>query len=78
LLKARAPVDEGAFKEQYPYLALCRNLQILGAFGFLTGVKGKDYFARHIPGALTGLKLRLKERAGEFPRLEEMVAGLKM
>ena len=78
LLKALAPVDERAFREQYPYLALCRNLQILGAFGFLTRVKGKDYFARHIPGALAGLNLRLKERAGEFPRLERVLAGLNM
>jgi hypothetical protein len=77
LLGALAPVDEGAFRGQYPYLALCRNLQVLGAFGFLTRVKGKAHFARHIPGALGGLKRRLKERSGEFPRLERLVADLK-
>ena len=73
LLKTRLAVDDAAFKEQYRYLALCRNLQILGAFAFLTKVKGKDYFARYIPAALAGLRRRLETRAGEFPRLEEVV-----
>ena len=73
LVRERLTLDEAAFKEQYYHLALCRNLQILGAFGFLTKVKAKDYFARYIPAALAGLKHRLKTRAGEFPRLEEVV-----
>jgi len=76
LLKDRLPVDPQTFKEQYYHLALCRNLQILGAFGFLTKVKGKDYFARYIPAAVSGLRQRLQERPGEFPRLEEVVDGV--
>ncbi len=78
LLGTLTPIDARAFREHYPYLALCRNLQVLGAFGFLTRVKGKAQFARHVPAALTGLKRRLQERAGEFPRLEQVVAGLKL
>lgn len=78
ILKARMEVDPGAFQEQYDHLALCRNLQILGAFGFLTKVKGKDYFARYIPPALTGLCQRLHTRSGEFPLLENVVASIKM
>lgn len=74
LLVNRLEVDRGAFREQYYHLALCRNLQILGAFGYLTRVKGKDYFARYIPPALTGLRCRLQARAGVFPRLEQVVA----
>lgn len=70
-------VDQTAFREQYYHLALCRNLQILGAFGYLTRVKGKDYFARYIPVALTGLSRRLTERPGKFPLLSRLVAELR-
>lgn len=76
LLAGRMKVHRESFREQYAYLALCRNLQILGAFGFLTKVKGKDYFARYIPAALRGLERRLKERPGEFPLLEQTVLSL--
>ncbi len=70
-------VDREAFTEQYRHLALCRNLQILGAFGFLTRVKEKPNFARYIPAAVAGLRRRLAERAGELPLLEEVVSQIK-
>ncbi len=76
LIKTRVDVDPTAFREQYFHLALCRNLQILGAYGYLTRVKGKDYFARYIPTAVESLRRRLAERAGEFPRLEGLVENL--
>jgi aminoglycoside/choline kinase family phosphotransferase len=76
LLREWLPVAPPDFREQYYHLALCRNLQILGAFGFLTRVKGKDYFAGYIPQALTRLKRRLQERPGEFPRLEKVLAKM--
>lgn len=72
-LTSRLSVDPQAFREQYFHLALCRNLQILGAFGYLTKVKGKDYFARYIPPALTGLRRRLAARPGTFPLLERVL-----
>jgi aminoglycoside/choline kinase family phosphotransferase len=76
LVKTRVEVDSAAFREQYYYLALCRNLQILGAYGYLTKVKGKAYFARYIPTALEGLRRRLAERPGALPRLEALASGL--
>jgi aminoglycoside/choline kinase family phosphotransferase len=69
LLEQRHSVDRQSFRDQYEHLALCRNLQILGAFGFLTRVKGKSQFARYIPGAVAGLRRRLAARAEAFPRL---------
>lgn len=78
LLRTRVAMDPGAFREQYYHLALCRNLQILGAFGFLTKVKGKNYFARYIPAALTSLRQRLKERPGAFPQLELVVSQISV
>ncbi len=76
-LQKKVAVDEAAFRRQYAYLALSRNLQILGAYGYLTKVKKKNYFARYIPAAVKELQRRLGERAGEFPRLEEVVSQLK-
>jgi aminoglycoside/choline kinase family phosphotransferase len=69
LLRQHLTFDLGNFREQYEHLALCRNLQILGAFGFLTRVKGKSQFARYIPRAVAGLYRRLASRSGAFPRL---------
>lgn len=76
LLTARLEVDLPAFREQYDHLALCRNLQILGAYGYLTKVKGKDQFARYIPAAVAGLRQRLAARPGAFPRLAQVAAEL--
>jgi aminoglycoside/choline kinase family phosphotransferase len=76
LIKAHVQVDPAAFREQYYHLALCRNLQILGAYGYLTKVKGKAYFVRYIPPAVESLRRRLAERPGNLPRLEELVESL--
>ena len=76
LLATRLEVDAAAFREQYDHLALCRNLQILGAYGYLTKVKGKDQFARYIPTAVAGLRRRLAARPGAFPVLEQVVESL--
>jgi aminoglycoside/choline kinase family phosphotransferase len=78
LLQERRPeVDREAFRDQYYHLALCRNFQILGAFGYLTKVKRKANFARYIPTAVAGLRRRLAAQGG-FPRLEQLVASLEL
>jgi aminoglycoside/choline kinase family phosphotransferase len=73
LLAEQRSFDRQDFREQYENLALCRNLQILGAYGFLTRVKGKGQFARYIPRAVASLRRRLAARPGAFPRLEAVV-----
>jgi hypothetical protein len=55
ILTEHDPVMADGFLRQYPYLAIQRNLQILGAFGFLTKVRGKAYFATYIPAAVGSL-----------------------
>ncbi|MBW1990843.1 MAG: phosphotransferase [Deltaproteobacteria bacterium] len=75
-LQTRVSVDAQVFMEAYYHLALCRNLQVLGAYAYLTKAKGKEYFARFIPVAVKSLRRRLKERPGEFPRLEKVVEKL--
>jgi len=74
-LRTHLAVDEDAFRETYWHLALCRTLQVLGAFGFLTLVRKKPQFAGAIPGALRGLMRRLREGEGRFPVLTEVAAA---
>jgi aminoglycoside/choline kinase family phosphotransferase/choline kinase len=51
--------DPEGFRKCYEYCKVTRNLQILGAFGFLTRAKGKRHFDRYISPALRGLKKNL-------------------
>ncbi|MBW1713185.1 MAG: phosphotransferase, partial [Deltaproteobacteria bacterium] len=56
LAAGRGVVDEKSFRQDYPVLALFRNLQMLGAFAYLSRVKGRPGFAWHIPAALASLR----------------------
>lgn len=60
-LSVRIPLGEKDFRERYAVIAFQRNLQILGAFAFLSRVKGKTAFADHIPMALGALKRRITQ-----------------
>ena len=51
----------GPFEEYFPYLAIQRNLQILGAFSYLTKVRGKTYFRAYMLPALESLYRLLDE-----------------
>jgi aminoglycoside/choline kinase family phosphotransferase len=67
------PSAEG-FRRGFTYCALSRNLQILGAFGFLSTVKGKRQFSRYIPDALRGLAARLADLGSSgFPKLQRRI-----
>lgn len=56
------PVDEQQFRREYSFLALQRNLQIIGAFSFLSRRRGKFFFSRFITPALVSLTERLKDQ----------------
>lgn len=43
------------FERYFPYLAILRNLQILGAFSHLSKAKGKKYFEAYMPAAVRTL-----------------------
>lgn len=61
----------------YPFLALQRNLQILGAFATLTKVHGKAYFEKYIPPAVQSLTHRLKKmRDPELTPLKDLMMDL--
>ena len=52
-------VDE--FMDRFSHVALCRNLQILAAFSFLTKRKGRPHFAQYIMPAWRSLRRLLTE-----------------
>lgn len=68
--------DEDIFKSSLVLCSLQRHMQALGAYGFLSLVKGKKYFQKHMP---EGLRL-LKDDAGnvkeDCPELYELIMGL--
>jgi aminoglycoside/choline kinase family phosphotransferase len=70
-------VDHARFREGYFYLALQRNLQILGAFSFLFKKCGKDFFHQFIqPAALVLNEHLLKPQGREFPLLRNVVTDV--
>jgi NDP-sugar pyrophosphorylase family protein/tRNA A-37 threonylcarbamoyl transferase component Bud32 len=76
-LADRMHVDEAEFIHAYNYSAINRNLQILGAFAFLTNVKGKKDFEDYIPPALASLKQNLLKAEGDScTQLRRVVEGL--
>jgi hypothetical protein len=52
-------------------------MQALGAYGFLSVVKGKKYFLKHIPEALRLLKEETAAVKEEYPELSRLVHGLE-
>ncbi|MDH4027723.1 MAG: phosphotransferase, partial [Nitrospirota bacterium] len=64
------------FMESLTVCRLQRHMQALGAYGFLSSVKGKKYFLKHIPGALRLLKEDISLCADEYPVLHELIMGL--
>jgi aminoglycoside/choline kinase family phosphotransferase len=75
LLQARWGVDAVAFHEQFQRLALQRNLQILGAFAYLSKVRGKKFFRCYIEPAARMLSVRLAEHLfTEYPLLRKTAA----
>ena len=73
-LAAHIPLDRGRFIEGYYYMALQRNLQILGAFAFLSKNRGKQFFRQFIKPAAATLHEHLAAPQGrDFPSLRAVV-----
>ena len=69
-IKDHNPAWAGPFERDYPYLAIQRNLQILGAFSFLSKVMKKNRFEAYIPHALKTLE-SLIDQSGD-PNLQPL------
>jgi aminoglycoside/choline kinase family phosphotransferase/dTDP-glucose pyrophosphorylase len=75
-IAADSGVSRDAFYKGYRYCALTRNLQMLGAFGYLSRQKDKTYFEAFIPPAIKTLKDNLGMVPEEFSRLRKIVDSL--
>jgi len=62
-LTALLPYDRTQFQQEYILLALQRNLQILGAFAFLSQQRGKPFFRQYLTPALHSLQALLAKTA---------------
>ncbi|UCG67098.1 MAG: phosphotransferase [Deltaproteobacteria bacterium] len=61
VLEKRLPRISPSFTEHYPYLAIQRSLQILGAFSYLSKIQGKKRFLSYVSPALRSLQRLLEE-----------------
>ena len=68
-------VDRDHFYEIFVLAGLQRNMQALGAFSFLSLVKGKGWFKQYIPAGVAYLDQALQER-NDFPVLRETVQNI--
>jgi len=77
LLRQKQPHRVASFEKSFPYLAVQRNLQILGAFSFLSRVRGKTYFEEYIPGAVKSLQHLLETvKEANLSGLRDLVNSL--
>lgn len=82
LIAPRLGSEIKEFHSSYDFLAVQRNLQIVGAFAFLSKVRGKIFFAGFIEPALLSLQELLTHRGfAEYRRVRDLVdkglAGLR-
>ncbi len=63
--QSRIALDPARFRTGYRFCRVTRNLQILGAFAYLSQVKNKPGFAAHIPAALITLSEGLRQLDAE-------------
>ena len=71
--------DPDKFRTCFKYCVLTRNLQILGAFGYLSKVKEKTYFEKYIPTAVETLKKNFFSLSNlKFPKLISVVNKIKI
>ena len=72
--------DKNKFIHCYRFCAITRNLQILGAFAYLSMVKGKKNFENYIPCALHNLKINVdvlnKETNGKLKQIKDILDGI--
>ncbi len=66
-------IDPAKFMAGYYHIALQRNLQVLGAYAYLTMVRGKSFFEPYIrPAARNLVKLLDKRLSGNYPNLQRL------
>ncbi len=78
-------LDYYVSKMKYPYqqftqtilpCRLQRHMQALGAYGYLSKIKGKKYFLKYVPEGLRLLKEDVSLSRDEYPELYDLVMSL--
>ena len=64
------------FRDALVTCRLQRHMQALGAYGFLSSVKGKSYFLKYVPEGLRLLKEDISLSSNEYPELYELIMKL--
>jgi hypothetical protein len=71
------PFDQKAFRQGWPMVSACRIMQALGAYAFLTRVRGRVHFGPYAAPALAALKRLAGEPAFcEFSAFGDLVEDL--
>ncbi len=71
------PFDAAAFLAGWPCVALCRAMQALGAYAFLTRRRGRGHFAAYVaPGLRTLIQVSRHTALDEFAAWRELVEML--
>ncbi|MBI5741289.1 MAG: phosphotransferase [Nitrospirae bacterium] len=68
--------DADYFRETLIICRLQRHMQALGAYGFLSAVKGKKYFLKYVPEGLRLLKEDIRTVKDDYPELYKLITGL--
>jgi NDP-sugar pyrophosphorylase family protein/aminoglycoside/choline kinase family phosphotransferase len=68
--------DERVFRDALLPCRLQRHMQALGAYGFLSSVKGKKYFMKHAEEGVRLLREDISIAKDEYPALYELVLKL--
>lgn len=68
--------DEDTFRESLLVCRLQRHMQALGAYGFLSSIKGKKYFLKFVGEGLRLLKEEITLLKSEYPKLYKLIMKL--
>jgi len=71
-----AGFNRASLRDSLVTCRLQRHMQALGAYGFLSRVKGKKYFLKYVPEGLRLLKEDIALCAGEYPVLNSSIMSL--
>lgn len=71
------PFDETLLSNSLLFCRLQRHMQALGAYGFLSEVRGKNYFLQYIPEALRLLKKETAMVKDTYPALCRLVQDME-
>lgn len=73
-IRTQIELDLVVFQRDYQALALQRNLQIIGAFSYLSQVRGKSFFRGYLQPALQAAAFRLQQPVfADVPLLKKMI-----